>query len=88
MFQQLEFAISSFAEDRSAKGFHNLFNRDGGACELVLCRTKKKKISSGSNAEEIQHTRRDQMRLEDRVSDEKKGEREKEIPIPTGWRST
>ncbi len=47
MFQQLEFAISSFAEDRSAEGFHDLLNRDGGACELVLCRTRKIKLDRG-----------------------------------------
>jgi len=47
MFQQLKFAISSFAEDGSAKGFHNLLYRDGGTCKLVLCRTRKRKLGRG-----------------------------------------
>lgn len=31
VFQQLEFAIRSFAQDGCTEGFHDLLDRDGGA---------------------------------------------------------
>lgn len=40
VFQQLEFAIRSFAQDGCTEGFHDLLDRNGGTCQLVLCRTR------------------------------------------------
>lgn len=36
MFQEFEFAVCSFGENRCAEGLHDLLNRDGLASQLVF----------------------------------------------------
>ena len=40
MLEKFELAVSAFGKDGSAKGFHNLLDSNGCACELVLCGTE------------------------------------------------
>ncbi len=39
VLQEFEFAIGALAEDWGGEGLHDLLDRDGGAGQLVLCRT-------------------------------------------------
>ena len=39
VLEKFELAIGTLAENRSAERLHDLLDRDGGACELVLCGT-------------------------------------------------
>lgn len=39
VLEEFEFAIGALSEDGSRKGFHDLLDGDGGACELIFGRT-------------------------------------------------
>jgi len=51
MFEKLQFTVSSLGEDRRAKGLHNLLDRHGLVCELVLRRANEAK---GAHADWLQ----------------------------------
>lgn len=36
VFEKFELSVGAFAEDRRAKGFHDLLDRDRRACELIF----------------------------------------------------
>lgn len=50
MFQEFEFSVSTLREDRSAERLHDLFHRDGLACELILCGTVHMFSAGGANS--------------------------------------
>ena len=39
MFEKLELPVRPLAQHRCTERLHDLLDRDGGACELVLCGT-------------------------------------------------
>lgn len=39
MLQELKFSVGTFRENRSAKRLHDLLNRHGLTCKLILCGT-------------------------------------------------
>lgn len=41
VFEELELTVGALAEDRGAEWLHDLLDRDGGACELVLGGTRR-----------------------------------------------
>lgn len=41
VLEEFELAVSAFREDRCAKGFHDLLDGNGCACELVFCGTER-----------------------------------------------
>jgi len=43
MLEKLQFTVSSLREDWRAKGLHNLLDRNGLVCELVLRRANEAK---------------------------------------------
>ena len=38
MLEELELSVGAFAEDGGAEGLHDLLDRDGRSCELILGR--------------------------------------------------
>ncbi len=69
VLQELQFPVSSLAQNGSAKRFHDLLDRNRGACELIfrrtggLCRLSRRPEGRSSLGSGL--TRRDQRLLED-----------------------